>query len=130
LFPWLRCERSKGAGEQYGDCGTCGCGECYQGDWISQPPRCEPCDHCGNWIGPGEPMPPYQMPPRVGSGHYGPQLYVPQSAPPSNGPDYRGPMNDTSPTPAPPMAPPADNPPTSATPMRTTQRRGPNWSNY
>jgi hypothetical protein len=39
-------------------------------------------------------------------------------------------MNNTSPTPAPPMAPPADNPPTSATPMRTTQRRGPNWSNY
>ena len=38
LFPGLRCERSKGAGEQYGECSTCGCGECYQGDWISQPP--------------------------------------------------------------------------------------------
>lgn len=117
LFPWLRCERCKGAGEQYGECSTCGCGECYEGDWRSQPPRCEPCDHCGNWIGPGEPLPPYQMPARVGTGY-----------PPANGPLYHNPPTNDSLN-AIPSSPPSSPPPTTTTP-HTTQRPGPNWSNY
>lgn len=28
------------------------CGEAYYGDWHSYPPKCEPCDQCGNYIGP------------------------------------------------------------------------------
>jgi hypothetical protein len=34
--------------------GACaGCGDVYWGEWISDPPdRCDPCDGCGNWIGP------------------------------------------------------------------------------
>jgi hypothetical protein len=31
-----------------------GCGERYWSEWYNDPPRCaEPCDCCGNWIGPG-----------------------------------------------------------------------------
>ena len=53
------------------DCGGCparcglfgwGCGETYWGDYASDPPRCdEPCDQCGNWVGPveHEAIPPY-----------------------------------------------------------------------
>ena len=34
-------------------CGA-GCSEIYWGEWISEPPDCcDPCDHCGNWTGPG-----------------------------------------------------------------------------
>lgn len=131
LFPWIRCERCKGAGEQYGECSQCGCGECYEGDWRSQPPRCEPCDHCGNWVGPGEPLPPYQqMPARYGSGYYG----TPSNGPMNQGPMDQGPMNqgpmdqgpgpnDSMPTVAPPTTLPPSNPP-----MHTSQR--PNLSNY
>jgi hypothetical protein len=33
-------------------CGS-GCGEIYWGEWLSDPPeKCDPCDDCGNWIGP------------------------------------------------------------------------------
>lgn len=33
-------------------CGA-GCGEIYWGEWISDPPDdCDPCDNCGNWVGP------------------------------------------------------------------------------
>jgi hypothetical protein len=34
---------------------TCGkgCGEIYISEWISDPPDCcDPCDQCGNWVGP------------------------------------------------------------------------------
>lgn len=36
-------------------CGGCdgGCGECYRGDWCSDPPACDPCDRCGNYMGGG-----------------------------------------------------------------------------
>ncbi len=31
-----------------------GCGEWYFNEWYNDPPSCaEPCDCCGNWIGPG-----------------------------------------------------------------------------
>ena len=34
-------------------CGA-GCSEIYWGEWISDPPDCcDPCDNCGNWVGPG-----------------------------------------------------------------------------
>lgn len=33
--------------------GGAGCGEIYVDEWISDPPACkDPCDDCGNWIGP------------------------------------------------------------------------------
>jgi hypothetical protein len=31
-------------------CGS-GCGEIYWDEWHSDPPSCDPCDDCGNWIG-------------------------------------------------------------------------------
>ena len=68
-----------GCDRQFCGCG-CGCSdEVYEGDWRSFPPRCEPCDCCGNWVGPGEPTAPYQMPPRVGS--IAPVPYEPTLAP-------------------------------------------------
>ncbi len=27
------------------------CGEKYCGDWRSHPPKCDPCDQCGNYVG-------------------------------------------------------------------------------
>jgi hypothetical protein len=39
---------------------TCasGCGEIYWDEWLSDPPdACDPCDHCGNFVGP-RPCPP------------------------------------------------------------------------
>jgi hypothetical protein len=27
------------------------CGEQYCGDWHSHPPKCDPCDRCGNYVG-------------------------------------------------------------------------------
>lgn len=35
-------------------CGSCGgCGEFYWSEWHSDPPQCcDPCDDCGNWVGP------------------------------------------------------------------------------
>ena len=39
---------------------TCasGCGDIYWGEWISDPPdKCDPCDNCGNFVGP-QPCPP------------------------------------------------------------------------
>jgi hypothetical protein len=27
------------------------CGEAYYGDWKSHPPKCDPCDDCGNYVG-------------------------------------------------------------------------------
>ena len=33
-------------------CGA-GCGEIYVDEWVSDPPDCcDPCDNCGNWVGP------------------------------------------------------------------------------
>jgi hypothetical protein len=33
-----------------------GCGERYWNEWYNDPPRCaDPCDCCGNWVGPGIP---------------------------------------------------------------------------
>jgi hypothetical protein len=43
-------------------CGS-GCGELYVDEWLNDPPDCcDPCDNCGNWIGPhgsnmGQPRP-------------------------------------------------------------------------
>lgn len=38
--------------EQLLSCGS-GCGEVYWDEWLSDPPDCcDPCDPCGNWIGP------------------------------------------------------------------------------
>ena len=35
-------------------CGCTGCGELYWNEWHNDPPSvCEPCDRCGNYIGPG-----------------------------------------------------------------------------
>ena len=37
-------------------CGCHGCGEWYWNEWHNDPPMvCEPCDHCGSYIGPGQP---------------------------------------------------------------------------
>lgn len=125
LFPWIRSERCKGGGERYGECGQCGCGELYLGDWRSQPPRCEPCNCCGGWVGPGEPIPSYQMPPRAGSGYgYGQIVPGPNGSAPTT-------PNDSMPNAAPPLAPPTTPPPTTLPPSyppRTSQR--PHWSNY
>jgi hypothetical protein len=33
--------------------GCSGCGERYMGAYVDDPPRCEPCDGCGNWTGGG-----------------------------------------------------------------------------
>lgn len=125
LFPWLRCERCKGAGERY-SCGSqCGCGDLYLGDWRSQPPRCEPCNCCGDWVGPGEPRPCYQMPPRVGSNYnYGRVAPASYEGTPGEGMPEAAPSMPTSPPPTtlPPSAPPAE------TQFHTTQR--PNWSAY
>lgn len=47
------CERFCKA--MFGSCGGCtGCSsECYWSEWHNDPPRCcDPCDRCGNWIGP------------------------------------------------------------------------------
>ncbi|MDA7951055.1 MAG: hypothetical protein MPJ24_06155 [Pirellulaceae bacterium] len=33
-------------------CGS-GCGEVYTGEWLYDPPKDDPCDQCGNWIGSG-----------------------------------------------------------------------------
>jgi hypothetical protein len=39
-------------------CGA-GCGDIYWGEWINDPPDdCDPCDDCGNWIGPQSCCPP------------------------------------------------------------------------
>gem|GEM_PF-3526079 len=33
--------------------GCAGCdGELYWSEWHNDPPSCEPCDSCGNWVGP------------------------------------------------------------------------------
>lgn len=34
----------------YGPCGSWGCGDVYWGDFPDTP--CQPCDHCGNYVGP------------------------------------------------------------------------------
>jgi hypothetical protein len=81
-------------------CGS-GCGECYCGDWHSDPPDCcDPCDCHGNWTGhgcahcnqgPGYPHGP--LPPPAAS----PEL-IPGDAEPM-------PPTTGRPTPAPPRAP-------------------------
>jgi hypothetical protein len=53
----------RGAGSYWCDCG---CGELYLGDWHSCPPECDPCDCCGNYIGP-QGYAPWQLPPRFGT---------------------------------------------------------------
>jgi hypothetical protein len=41
------------------DCGGCSC-EMYWSEWHNDPPQCcDPCDRCGNWIGPGGYRAPY-----------------------------------------------------------------------
>ena len=64
------CQTDCGSGD-YGGCGNgclgcslcehtrtqltscAGCGDVYWGEWMSDPPdACDPCDGCGNWIGP------------------------------------------------------------------------------
>jgi hypothetical protein len=42
--------------------GCNGCGECYWNEWHNHPPSlCEPCDRCGNYVGPSQ-RGPYQAP--------------------------------------------------------------------
>lgn len=37
-------------------CGCTGCGELYWNEWFNDPPAvCEPCDCCGNFLGPSSP---------------------------------------------------------------------------
>ncbi len=74
----------RGAGSYWCDCG---CGELYCGDWHSYPPDCDPCDCCGNYIGPQDHIPGYQLPPRVGTTGRAPpppgaDMSVPSEAPP------------------------------------------------
>ena len=39
-----------------GGCGGCD-GEPYWSEWHNDPPRCcDPCDDCGNWVGPSTSM--------------------------------------------------------------------------
>lgn len=59
------CGSACGSGccQQKGLCGSlwnslCGCSGCdcelYWSEWYNDPPRCcDPCDQCGNWVGPG-----------------------------------------------------------------------------
>jgi hypothetical protein len=48
------CGESQGGGLLGDLFGCTGCGECYWNEWHNDPPRvCEPCDRCGNYIGPG-----------------------------------------------------------------------------
>ncbi|MEO2047035.1 MAG: hypothetical protein ABGX16_10720 [Pirellulales bacterium] len=47
------------------DCAGCG-GELYWSEWHNDPPGCEPCDSCGNWIGtPGMYRAPYRTLPNL-----------------------------------------------------------------
>lgn len=36
-----------------GPCGNGGCGRTYWGAYCEDPPGCEPCDRCANWVGHG-----------------------------------------------------------------------------
>ncbi|MEM8864731.1 MAG: hypothetical protein AAGF31_04215 [Planctomycetota bacterium] len=58
-------KKSKSCGDACGDacCDDC-CGDCclgcdkelYWSEWHNDPPRCcDPCDKCGNWVGPTAP---------------------------------------------------------------------------
>jgi hypothetical protein len=48
------CGDSQGEGLMGKLFGCTGCGECYWNEWHNDPPPlCEPCDRCGNYIGPG-----------------------------------------------------------------------------
>ena len=48
-------------------CGGCDC-ELYWSEWHNDPPRCcDPCDKCGNWIGPSSAKCCGNFPERVGS---------------------------------------------------------------
>lgn len=79
--PACGCESPCGCGSAVGCCGcgllgifkpvgraigaVCGCGGCdgelYWSEWHNDPPRCtDPCDPCGNWVGPGSG--PYRAP--------------------------------------------------------------------
>jgi|GEM_PF-3234444 len=89
----------RGAGSYWCDCG---CGELYLGDWHSCTPECDPCDCCGNYIGP-QGYAPWQLPPRFGT--VGP-------APPP-------PTESSKPT----VAPPPPTPPASSTPGSSARRR-------
>lgn len=45
------CSLGQHAQTQLGSCA--GCGDVYWGEWTSDPPdQCDPCDGCGNWVGP------------------------------------------------------------------------------
>jgi hypothetical protein len=71
----------RGGGSYWCDCG---CGELYCGDWHSSPPHDDPCDNCGNWTGCGdEPLPAYQLPPRMQGDPGKPYDSTPQPNPPT-----------------------------------------------
>ena len=71
----------RGGGSYFCDCG---CGELYLGDWHSNPPHDDPCDCCGNWVGCGnEPLPAYQLPPRMQGGPGTPADLTPPQNPPT-----------------------------------------------
>jgi hypothetical protein len=50
------CCHSRCGDGPFARCARCqGCGEMYWGDWFEAPPPCcDPCDQCGNWVGPPE----------------------------------------------------------------------------
>lgn len=86
---FLFCKRElpddyRGGGSYWCDCG---CGELYCGDWHSYPPTCDPCDCCGNYVGPHEHDPSYQLPQRYNTAGPAPpppvtkQMNTPYDAP-------------------------------------------------
>jgi hypothetical protein len=84
----------RGAGSYWCDCG---CGELYCGDWHSYPPECcDPCDCCGNYIGPHHHGPGYQLPPRVGTAGPAPSPPTEMSAPTVAPPRPTPPMSPSS----------------------------------
>jgi hypothetical protein len=59
--------------------GCNGCGECYWNEWHNDPPSvCEPCNRCGQYIGPGQ-LGYYQAPYRR---HEGVIAKAPSNLPP------------------------------------------------
>lgn len=48
--PSYGCGLMKGCGWGHGFCGL-GCGARYCGAYCDDPPRCDPCDSCGHYVG-------------------------------------------------------------------------------
>lgn len=55
LRPWKASQCESCGGGTFAEKASCrtGCGEIYWDEWLSDPPDCcDPCDDCGNWVGP------------------------------------------------------------------------------